>query len=66
MEPLNKLLEIYGNKAECARALGITPQRLNAWFTKGFIPYKNGDMVQEKTKGKVKASAVWQAASKRN
>jgi hypothetical protein len=66
METINKLLELYDNKADCARALGITPQRLNAWIQQGYIPYKNGDLVQEKTKGKIKATLVWQSASKKH
>jgi hypothetical protein len=63
METIDKLLALYDNKAECARALGITPQRLNTWIKQGFIPYKNGDLIQDKTKGRIKASLVWQSAS---
>lgn len=66
MNPLDKLIDLYDNKAECASALGITPQRLNGWLKQGFIPYRNGYLVQENTKGKIKASAVWQAASRKN
>ena len=64
MNPLDKLISLYYNQTECAKALGITPQRLTNWIIKGFIPYKNGAMVEEKTNGKVKASAIYSYAGK--
>ncbi len=65
MTPLEKLEELFYNKSECAKALGITRQRLNGWYSQGFIPYKNGMKIQKATKGKIEATEVWQAASLR-
>ena len=58
INPLDKMLDLYYNKMECARALEITPQRLNHWIVKGFIPFKNAQLVQEKTNGKIKAMKI--------
>jgi isopentenyl phosphate kinase len=58
MNPLTELIDLYYNKTECAKAIGITPQRLNGWIDRGFIPFMHGDMVQKSTKGKIKASSI--------
>jgi hypothetical protein len=64
MNPLDKLEELYINKADCARKLEVTPQRLNGWYAAGFIPYLMGAHIQEKTKGKIKASEIYEWAAK--
>ena len=58
INPLDTLIGLYYNKSECARALGITSQRLNNWISKNFIPFKNAQLVQEKTNGKIKAMKI--------
>ena len=62
MNPLTELIDLYYNKTECAKAMGVTPQILNGWIVRGAIPYKHGEMIQKKTKGKIKASSVYEWA----
>jgi hypothetical protein len=64
MNPLDKLLALYYNNKACAKALEISEGRLANWVVKGFIPYKNGEMIEKKTGGKVPASSIYQHASK--
>ena len=62
INPLSYIADDYYNETELALALGITPQRLNNWRKKGFIPYAQADMIEKRTKGKVKASDIKQYA----
>lgn len=64
MNPLTKLINMYYNQRVCAEELGIPQTTLSGWIKKGFIPYKNGAMVEEKTNGKIKADAIYQYAAK--
>ena len=38
IEILNRAVSVYGTKAEVARLLGISAQRLNGWFAVGKLP----------------------------
>lgn len=61
--PLTELFELYNNNISlAARELGCTRQDIYYWKGLGYIPHKRGDMIEEKTKGKIKASRVWQYA----
>ena len=64
MNPLDKLLNMYYNKKKCAEALGINESRLSNWISKKFIPYNNGEMIEEKTGGKIKAADIYKYAAK--
>lgn len=63
MNIINKLINHYGNPYRTAKALGISHQRFYLWQTAGFIPFKNGKMVEEKTAGLVKAVEIWEEAA---
>jgi len=62
MSALNKLLKLYDSKAACARSLEITPQKLNGWVKLGYIPFRHGRFIEDKTNKKVKAHEVWSSA----
>lgn len=64
MNIINKLIDHYGNAYRTAKALGISHQRFYLWQSAGFIPFRNGKMVEEKTAGLVKAVEIWEEASK--
>lgn len=64
MNPLDKLKKLYFNNRVCAENLGITESRLSNWYSKGFIPYMNGDLIEGKTSGKIKATEVFNYAAK--
>lgn len=59
MNPLQTLIDMYDSKSACALALGISRQRLQGWLKSGLIPHKNGTLIQDKTKNKIKAIEVW-------
>jgi predicted site-specific integrase-resolvase len=64
MNPLDKLLNMYYNKRECAEQLGIPQTTLSGWISKGFIPYKNGKLIEQQTLGKITAYDVYKYAGK--
>jgi len=64
-DPLNDLMAMYDNLSHCARELGVTRQDIYYWQKIGYIPHCRGALIEEKTKGKIKASSVWQVAGTR-
>ena len=65
MNPIDKLIKLYGNAPGAARVLGLDRQFIYNWQKTG-IPYKRGLFIEKKTNGAITASEVWQAASKAN
>lgn len=63
--PIERLLDLYDNLSIAARDLGIPRQQLHTWKRQGFIPYKRGPFIEEKTQGKIKAIEVYLAAGNR-
>jgi predicted site-specific integrase-resolvase len=64
MNPLDKLLNMYYNQRECAEELAIPQTTLSGWIKKGFIPYKNGEFIEQQTLGKIKAYDIYKYAGK--
>ena len=64
MNPLDKLLNMYYNQRECAEQLDIPQTTLSNWKNKGFIPYRHGASIEEKTGGKIKATDIYKYAGK--
>lgn len=62
--PIERLLDLYDNVSAAARALDIPRQQLQSWKRQGFIPYKRGPFIEEKTGGKIKASEVYLSANR--
>ena len=65
-EAIDKLIELYGNITETAKAIGESRQTVQFWVDKGYIPYKQGANIETKTGGRVTAISVWQSASRTN
>lgn len=61
---VEKLIEPFDNIHAAAKALGYDHQLLYNWKRQGYIPYKKGDEIEKKTNGRIKASEIWQSASK--
>jgi len=55
---------MYYSQKILAATLDVSQSRLSNWFQKGFIPYKNAEMVEDKTQGAIKASAIKDYAMK--
>lgn len=64
MNPLDKLFDMYYNQSDCADQTKIPQTTLSGWKKKGFIPYKNGALVEQATGGKIKAYDVYKYAGK--
>jgi len=62
LNPLEETLNIYDNLSHAARELGVTRQDIYYWKNLGYIPHKRGLLIEQKTKGKIKATDIWQAA----
>jgi len=60
--PIEQLIGLYDNISAAARELGVKRQTLQLWKRQGFIPYKMGSTIEEKTAGQIKATDIWQAA----
>lgn len=65
-EAIDKLIQLYGNITEAAKAIGESRQTVQFWVDKGYIPYRQGPNIAEKTGGKITAIDVWQSASRTN
>jgi len=72
MTPLEKLLDMQGSGSraqqisQAAIMLGKSRQVVEIWAGKGVIPFRNGDLIEEKTGGAIKAMEVWEAAARSN
>lgn len=62
--PIEKLLEIYGNPGTIATLLGIDRQVVDGWISRGRIPFRRGEQIEEKTNGQVTKQSVWEYANK--
>lgn len=64
MNIIEKLLEPYENIFQAEKALGYSHQLLHIWRKNGWIPFKRGKEIEERTKGRITANEVWEAAAK--
>lgn len=64
MTLLDKLFAYFdGNKSETSRQLGQSRQTINNWCRQGYIPHKQGKLIEKRTKGHIKAIDVWEEAN---
>jgi len=61
--PLDSLIEYFGNISQSADALGVDRQVIQHWIKQGYIPWKRGELIEEKTNGVVTKRQVWEAAA---
>ena len=61
---IEQLIEIFGNESKTAIALKMDRQVIHNWVKKGFIPYKNGKLIEEPTEGKIPGIHVWEDAAR--
>ena len=66
MELIQLLINHYGSVAKASRAMGVSRQHFESWVRQGFISFKYGYTVEEKTGGMIKAIDIWEAAAKGN
>lgn len=60
----DKLIELFGNQHKTAKALGVDAMTVHHWVKQGYIPFHRGNLIEEKSKGYIKASEVWECAAK--
>jgi DNA-binding transcriptional regulator YdaS (Cro superfamily) len=53
MDAISQAIEICGTQAALAEAIGVTPQAVNQWVTKGQVPIERVVAVEQATGGKV-------------
>jgi DNA-binding transcriptional regulator Cro len=49
------LINVYGSASQASRYLGLTKQAISNWQRRGFIPYCSQMLIQEETKGILRA-----------
>lgn len=51
----DQIVAYYGTEAKAAKKLGFTPQALNLWKHGGGVPHRTQELIELKTRGKLKA-----------
>lgn len=62
--PLTKLMDIYGSTSKIATKLEVDRQVVDGWYSRGRIPFRRGDLIDEKTNGEITKNEVWEWANK--
>lgn len=63
-KPIERLLSLYDNVSHCARELGLKRQHIQLWIRQGYIPFKRGEFIEDKTNGVIKAADIYTAAAR--
>ena len=64
INPIQGLMDIYGSASKIATNLELNRQIVEGWMKRGRIPFRRGELIDEKTDGKVTKSQVWEWANR--
>lgn len=54
MDALNKAISIFESQTRLAKAIGVVPQVVNNWLTRGRIPAEHCPAIERATNGAVR------------
>ena len=66
IRPVDKLVNLYPSISAASTELGISRQLIEMWVKRGFIPFKRGEYIEQKTGGKITRYEIWEAAGKKS
>lgn len=53
---IKEVYDLYGSWAELSRKLGFGSSTYQGWLTRGYIPLKTQELIEFRTKGKLRAA----------
>ena len=63
---MNKLLSKYKTIPKISALLGVSRQVVEQWCKRKSVPFKVGDLIEQKTGGKITRYEIWEAAGKKS